>query len=102
VRKLIALTVVVSALGGAIGTSTANAKYHTGITAIKWANAYCESGGDPYNKHNSTYRGKWQFDQTTWDAFAPQAWKKHDPATVPEAIQDWTALHVTYDAWPNC
>lgn len=75
---------------------------YAGVSAIRWAVASCESGGDPYNTHNPKYRGKWQFDQGTWDRFAPPQWRGHDPATVPELVQDWTAEHVTYDAWPNC
>jgi hypothetical protein len=75
---------------------------YQGLTRIRYANPYCESGGDPYNKHNSKYRGKWQFDQGTWDAHAPAGWRGHDPATVPEHIQDQAALAVGYDAWPNC
>lgn len=86
----------------AIPAGTADAGYSTGLTRIKYANAYCESGGDPYNRRNSTYRGKWQFDQTTWNAFAPTWLDGRDPAGVPERWQDMVALRVTYDAWPNC
>lgn len=84
----------------------ASASTHTGgyqgIEAIKFAKASCESGGDPYNKHNPKYRGKWQFDQSTWDAYAPSGYRGMDPADAPESIQDAAALAVTYDAWPNC
>lgn len=75
---------------------------YQGLTGIKWADPYCESSGDPYNKHNSKYRGKWQFDQWTWDRFAPDAYVGMDPADAPESVQDQTALSVTYDAWPHC
>ncbi len=75
---------------------------YQGVTSIRYAVAWCESGGDPYNTHNPKYRGKWQFDQPTWDAFAPAAWRGHDPATVPESVQDAVAMSVTFDAWPNC
>ncbi len=81
---------------------TASAHYGTGLTQIRYANAYCESGGDPYNRHNSVYRGKWQFDQRTWNAYAPRRWYGVDPARAPEWVQDRAALAVTYDAWPNC
>ena len=95
--RAVAITVVFLAV-----PSTSNATYHTGLTSIRYANAYCESGGDPYNTRNSLYRGKWQFDQATWNAFAPRLWRGRDPAYVPERIQDLVALRVTYDAWPNC
>ncbi len=95
-------TIALAVIGLALLAGPAHANYGTGLTHIRYANAYCESGGDPYNRHNRIYRGKWQFDQATWNAFAPRAWRGHDPAGVPEAVQDWTALRVTYDAWPNC
>lgn len=82
--------------------SGANARYHTSLTQIRYANAYCESGGDPYNTRNSKYRGKWQFDQWTWNRFAPRWLDNRDPAYVPEYWQDRVALSVTYDAWPHC
>lgn len=87
-------------LSGTASSSTAD--YKTGLTQIRFANAYCESGGDPYNRRNSRYRGKWQFDQSTWNAYAPAAWRGRDPAGAPEWVQDRAALAVTYDAWPNC
>ncbi len=82
-------------------TLSSSGGYH-GVTSIRYAVAFCESGGDPYNTHNPKYRGKWQFDQATWDSFAPAPWRGHDPATVPESIQDSVAMSVTFDAWPNC
>jgi hypothetical protein len=75
---------------------------YQGITVIRYARASCESGGNPYNKRNPKYRGKWQFDQSTWDAYAPAGYRGMDPANAPESIQDAAALAVTYDAWPNC
>jgi Transglycosylase-like domain len=80
--------------------------YKTGLTRIAYANAYCESGGYPYIKTNSKYRGKWQFDQSTWYSHTKGTrWhglRNTDPAIVPEWIQDQIALRVRYDAWPNC
>jgi len=80
--------------------------YKTGLTRIHYANAYCESGGYPYNKTNPSYRGKWQFSYSTWYAHtAGTRWhelRNFDPADVPEWIQDAIALRVRYDAWPNC
>lgn len=110
-RKLTLTAVLSAALGGAAGqeAQAKSEEYGTGLTQIRYANAYCESGGDPYNKRNSKYRGKWQFDQQTWNAYAP-SWldwdgingHRNDPATVPERHQDRVALRVPYDAWPNC
>jgi hypothetical protein len=79
----------------------AEAKYR-GLTWHKWADPYCESSGDPHNARNSTYRGKWQFDQWTWNRFAPSWLDGRDPAYVSEYWQDRVALRVTYDAWPHC
>lgn len=75
---------------------------YRGLKRIPFANPYCESGGDPYNKRNPKYRGKWQFDQWTWNRFAPRWLDGRDPATVSEHWQDRVALRVSYDAWPNC
>ena len=67
------------------------------------ATAACESGGDPTAvSSDGVYRGKWQFDQQTWDAHAPDGWKGVDPTAAPESVQDEAAGNVTYDAWPNC
>lgn len=83
-------------------TSTSTASY-SGLTSIRYANAYCESTGNIHAiGYHGIYRGKWQFDQPTWDRFAPRIWDGHDPAYAPEWVQDMVALRVTYDAWPNC
>ena len=67
------------------------------------ATAACESGGNPSAvSADGRYRGKWQFDQQTWDAHAPSGWQGVDPASVPESVQDQAAASVPYDAWPNC
>ena len=67
------------------------------------ATAVCESGGNPAAvSADGTYRGKWQFDQQTWDAHAPAGWVGVDPAAAPESVQDEAAGNVSYDAWPNC
>jgi hypothetical protein len=76
---------------------------YKGITQIRFANAYCESGGDIHAiGWHGIYRGKWQFDRSTWRSYAPRRWKHADPAWVPEWVQDLAALAVPYDAWPNC
>ena len=83
--------------------SSSSSEYDTRLTATRWANAYCESAGNPHAiGYRGWYRGKWQFDQRTWDTFAPRAYKGRDPAWAPEWVQDRAALNVTYDAWPNC
>lgn len=65
--------------------------------------AQCESGGDPTAvSPGGQYRGKWQFDQGTWDAYAPHGYAGSDPASAPESVQDAAAGNVPYDAWPNC
>jgi len=102
-RKLLITLVLSLAVGGLVGqTAQASVRYQ-GITAIRYANAWCESGG---NIHaigwHGIYRGKWQFDWTTWRAYAPSGWKNVDPAYAPEWVQDRAAENVPYDAWPNC
>src|SRR3954454_9270624 len=65
--------------------------------------AQCESGGNPRAVSRSgRYRGKFQFDQATWEA----AGGKGDPASAPESTQDRIALRLYYKRgtapWPNC
>jgi Transglycosylase-like domain len=89
----------------ATSNATATRSEYTGITSIRYASAYCESSGNIHaisKRPAGVYRGKWQFDQTTWRAYAPPAWKYADPAYAPEWVQDRAALAVPYDAWPNC
>ena len=97
--RLTLLTVTLAAL---FMVPAASAQYH-GITQIRYANAYCESGG---NIHaigwHGLYRGKWQFDYGTWRAYAPRRWRYADPAWAPEWVQDRAALNVPYYAWPSC
>jgi peptidoglycan hydrolase-like protein with peptidoglycan-binding domain len=65
--------------------------------------AECESGGNPRAVSPSgKYRGKYQFDQSTWEAYGGTG----DPAKAPESVQDRVALKL-YKArgtapWPNC
>lgn len=61
--------------------------------------ANCESGGNPKAiSPGGKYRGKYQFDQQTWNAHGGTG----DPAAAPESVQDEIAGRVQYDAWPNC
>jgi hypothetical protein len=67
------------------------------------ATAQCESGGD-YSAvdPSGTYHGAYQFDQQTWDAYAPEGYAGTNPAAAPPAVQDAAAASVDYNAWPNC
>jgi transglycosylase-like protein len=65
--------------------------------------AACESGGDPHALGGGgTYRGKYQFDQSTWASVGGTG----DPAAAPEAEQDKRAAmlyaRVGRSAWPVC
>jgi peptidoglycan hydrolase-like protein with peptidoglycan-binding domain len=51
--------------------------------------AQCESGGNPRAvSADGTYRGKYQFDQETWEAMGGTG----DPAEAPESVQDRLAI----------
>jgi hypothetical protein len=73
------------------------------LPAILHSIAECESGGDPRAvSPDGTYRGKYQFDRSTWAGYGPAG----DPARASEAEQDRRALKL-YKArgtspWPNC
>ncbi len=65
--------------------------------------AQCESGGDPHAvSADGTYRGKYQFDQETWNSIGGTG----DPAQASEAEQDRRALALYRRRgaapWPNC
>jgi hypothetical protein len=65
--------------------------------------AACESGGDPSAVGGGgTYRGKYQFDQQTWQSVGGSG----DPAAAPEAEQDRRAAMLYAQrgsqAWPVC
>src|SRR3954466_1952086 len=65
--------------------------------------AQCESGGNPRAVSSSgRYRGKFQFDQATWES----AGGKGDPAAASESTQDRIALRLYRKRgtapWPNC
>jgi hypothetical protein len=74
----------------------------TGGAASSSATAQCESGGDYGAVNPAGYYGAYQFDQQTWDAYAPEGYAGQNPATAPPAAQDAAAANVPYDAWPNC
>ena len=65
--------------------------------------AQCESGGDPTAvSADGTYRGKYQFDRTTWRRMGGTG----DPAAAPEAEQDRIAARLLAQRgtapWPVC
>jgi hypothetical protein len=65
--------------------------------------AACESGGNPEAvSSDGTYRGKYQFDQGTWESVGGSG----DPAAAPEAEQDYRAALLYSESgsspWPIC
>jgi hypothetical protein len=65
--------------------------------------AACESGGTPEAvSSDGTYRGKYQFDQGTWESVGGSG----DPAAAPEAEQDYRAALLYSESgsspWPVC
>jgi len=75
----------------------------TGVSSSLAAIAACESGGDPTAvSPDGRYRGKYQFDQQTWEAVGGSG----DPAAAPEAVQDEMAARLQAQAgsspWPVC
>ena len=65
--------------------------------------AACESGGNPSAVGGGgTYRGKYQFDQQTWESVGGSG----DPAAAPESEQDARAAQLYAQrgasAWPTC
>ncbi|MEA2124800.1 MAG: resuscitation-promoting factor RpfE [Solirubrobacteraceae bacterium] len=83
--------------------AAAAAKPHSTASPALQAIAACESGGDPTAVDASgTYRGKYQFDQGTWESVGGTG----DPAAAPEAEQDRRAQILMSRAgsspWPVC
>jgi len=65
--------------------------------------AACESGGDPTAvSSDGSYRGKYQFHPSTWEAVGGTG----DPAAAPEAEQDYRAALLYSQSgsspWPIC
>lgn len=93
------------ALGVSLATAQAQSVRRSSVRlpAILNTIAQCESGGDPTAiSPDGTYRGKYQFDRSTWAAYGSAG----DPARASEAEQDRRALKL-YNArgtspWPNC
>jgi Transglycosylase-like domain len=83
-------------------TATTATTGYTGGAAASSATAQCESGGSYTAVNPAGYYGAYQFDQGTWDAYAPAGYEGVNPAEAPPAVQDAAAANVPYDAWPNC
>jgi hypothetical protein len=61
----------------------------TSVPAVLQRIAQCESGGNPTAvSADGTYRGKYQFDMSTWRGLGGSG----DPAAAPEATQDRLAV----------
>jgi len=80
-------------------SASAGASAGAGLEAI----GACESGGDPTAvSAGGTYRGKYQFDHSTWQSVGGTG----DPAAAPEAEQDARAAALAArrgaSPWPNC
>src|SRR2546423_715053 len=65
--------------------------------------AQCESGGNPRAvSRTGRYRGKYQFDQATWEAWGGRG----DPIRASEPTQDRIAVRLYHargtKPWPNC
>jgi Transglycosylase-like domain len=81
--------------------TSATAGYAGGAIASS-STAQCESGGSYTAVNPAGYYGAYQFDQQTWDAYAPSGYQGVNPASAPPAVQDQAAANVPYDAWPSC
>jgi hypothetical protein len=79
-------------------TETTTTYTDTGASSV----VECESGGDYTAVNPAGYYGAYQFDQSTWDAYAPSGYAGTNPAEAPPAVQDQAAASVPYDAWPSC
>ena len=83
-------------------TSTTATTTSYSASSASSSTVQCESGGDYSADTGNGYYGAYQFDQSTWDAYAPSGYQGTNPAEAPPAIQDEAAASVPYDAWPNC
>jgi hypothetical protein len=80
-------------------TTTTTSTYSGGAAS---STTQCESGGDYSANTGNGYYGAYQFDQSTWDAYAPSGYSGTNPASAPPAVQDQAAASVPYNAWPSC
>jgi hypothetical protein len=91
-----------STTASATSTATTATTSYAGTSSASSSTVQCESGGDYTAVNPAGYYGAYQFDQGTWDAYAPSGYQGVNPAEAPPAVQDATAASVPYDAWPNC
>jgi hypothetical protein len=82
--------------------ATTESSTTTSYGAATSSTAQCESGGDYTAVNPAGYYGAYQFDQSTWDAYAPSGYAGTNPAEAPPEVQDAAAANVPYDAWPSC
>lgn len=92
-----------SAAPGTAGTDQAAAPASSGAGSGLDSVAQCESGGNPGAvSPDGQYRGKYQFDQQTWESVGGTG----DPAAAPEAVQDQKAAQLQAQRgsspWPVC
>jgi peptidoglycan hydrolase-like protein with peptidoglycan-binding domain len=83
--------------------SSSGGDSHVKLPAVLKRIAQCESGGNPRAiSRSGRYRGKYQFDQATWEAAGGHG----DPAAASESTQDKIALRLYHKRgtapWPNC
>ncbi len=67
---------------------------------------FCESGGDYSAVNPIGYYGAYQFNQSTWDSYAPPEYRGQRPDTVEPSVQDQVALELYntrgWQPWPKC
>ena len=102
-RTLAALGVTVAAREPQAEESDTSAAPAAGADGTLQRIAQCESGGSPTAvSADGTYRGKYQFDRTTWREMGGTG----DPADAPEAEQDRIAAQLLAQRgtapWPVC
>jgi hypothetical protein len=89
--------------GSSPSSGTATGGSSVRLPAVLRRIAQCESGGNPRAiSRSGRYRGKFQFDQATWEA----AGGAGDPAAAPESTQDRIAVRLYRKRgtapWPSC
>jgi hypothetical protein len=89
--------------GGTTPGSSNGGASHVKVPAELRRIAQCESGGNPRAvSRTGRYRGKYQFDQATWEAWGGRG----DPIRASEATQDRVAVRLYRKRgtapWPNC
>jgi hypothetical protein len=85
------------------GSGSSSGGSHVKLPPVLKKIAQCESGGNPRAiSRSGRYRGKFQFDQPTWESAGGHG----DPAAAPESTQDRIALKLYRKRgtapWPNC